>query len=222
MKRLDAATSQITKREMHVSPGAHVGVPALTATLVTLALGVLVVLSQDTGTRWEGGARVVRQADMAAFRSLPVVWLVVFGVMVFVVLRFSGSIEEVIGFDIDGDGVVGKPEPVKHITAIEARFEGLRDHGVKTIIPEFELHPDVVRDLFRAALADDTGKRRGGILPASEWIGSDNPLSRDEWELFTDTLRRFDLAEWKGGHKSNGHGLTETGRAFMEQWIERN
>ena len=130
--------------------------------------------------------------------------------------------ETVLRHDFDGDGHIGKPEPQRHITEIAARISKDDGRGTQDLFIEWDLHPDVVCDLFRAALDDDRLRaKRGGILPASQWTGSGRPLSRGSWTAFMARLREHDLAQYRAGVKENGHELTTKGRHLLDQWLEK-
>ena len=151
-----------------------------------------------------------------------VVFVVVFGCQVLWTRGLLVTTERVLRYDIDHDGHIGTPEPQRHVSRIEARISTDGGRGTQDIFIEWGLHPDVVCELFRAALADDRLRtERGGILPASQWTGSGKLLSRGSWTTFMARLREHDLAQYRAGVKENGHQLTPKGREVLSQWLEQ-
>ena len=151
-----------------------------------------------------------------------VVFVVVFGCQVLWTRGLLVTTERILRYDIDHDGHIGTPEPQRHVSRIEARISTDGGRGTQDIFEELPLHPDVVCELFQAALTDDRLRtERGGIIPSAEWVNQRRLLSKPKWTQFMAMLREHELAQYKYGAKENGHELTEKGRAFVESWLEQ-
>lgn len=187
---------QTERIENPVLVHSHVTVPALIASCVGL---MAALFAYRLG------------AEFDALFAGAFVWLLVFAGYGMLVWRWGGTIERVFNTDLNGDGHIGE---VRHVTAFEVVFPATEERGEQRILDEFSLHPEIVAEQFRAALADDAKPGRGGVLPYSA-----SRLSRDEWEAFMERLRVHDLARFRAGKRSNGHELTERGRLFMQQWL---
>lgn len=122
--------------------------------------------------------------------------------------------ETIIGRDVTGDGVVGRPEA----TVIHARVEH-EDRKPQDLFLEFDLPKETVIELARAALADSELKKNKIILPEREWKGRVSP---DKLRTFKHDLVKFGLAEWKDAEQPHlGCKLTKAGKGTLRACVLR-
>jgi hypothetical protein len=174
------------------------------------------VVPGGTGLVFGSMAGIIALRCGAGMDSLTVgalVWIAAFAGTLYCVFRFGGSLETVFG-DLNGDGYIGDPPPVRHVTAFDVGMPRIGAGGESRLMNEFALHPEQIAEQFRIALADDGRPGRHGVLSFER-----STLERSEWDAFTETLRLHQLMQFKNGRRENGHELTDRGRIFMQAWL---
>lgn len=146
-------------------------------------------------------------------------WALALGVLALLVIWFFlfrhriYQIEELLGVDITGDGVVGEPEPI--IRKVRIEQTKIKDNG-HVQINNFDLPIDDEK-LEELAI----GLLRGKRFSERQWAGNGKPFSSDE---FRETQQAFvdrGWAIWRNEEEHRqGAKLTDDGKEAMRQFAD--
>lgn len=161
-----------------------------------------------TGFTWEGAVSL-------GIISAGGFWLIT----VMANRKLLWQIESIINSDLDNDGDIGQPEPVRPTPVgleIIQRSEG--NNNFKRMF-RFELPSGVTEEVFREFVRGVINERRG--LAESGWIGSGKPFSRQSWGSLMETLRAAGIVRWKDDdNHARGHELIPSGRLALRKYIQ--
>jgi len=185
-----------------------VWVPLLQAFFVALAWAVLAAVLVTLAVR------LARWPWWAAPLALAVTWAVVFPWQVTVCIQERRELlwkqEEIEHRDLDGDGHVGRPEPV----TLQVEVVRQSEYGQQLTIVDFGVSPEKAVVLARGILA-------GRPFSEAEWTGRGKPFSRREFRALRSELLERGLLEWRNPRApSQGVELTSVGRAVFARLAE--
>lgn len=181
------------------SLASDVGVPALQALISGMVAALLVAVGvMAWGWSWAA-------VGASGVGVLAITW----ALLLVDHRRLLWAVENLTSGDLDGDGVVGNPEPARLV--LEVKQETSERRGL-----DF-LHLDVDQAIFltwaRAALA-------GQSLAVAAWVGRGRPFTRGQYEGMLAELERSGIVRLSDARNpQNGRELTGAGRAALRACV---
>lgn len=143
--------------------------------------------------------------------------LVTTGTMLITWLSYRGRwmkiIESYIGVDLDGDNVIGQPEPEPVRDVKPIRVDLVRENGA---------------DWLQLPYADRLPALAASVLPTRQFsqtmfVGSGRLFSRGEYDSLCRKLIEAGLAEWRNdNHHNAGLQLSHAGAAVFRRLVDRS
>lgn len=178
-------------RDGVLTPGAQA---LVTGILSGVALGAILWLLK------------VESAWRYSLALIPVTWFLVW---LLSLSHWRGSLEKILGRDIDNDGYIGEPPPQRYEPV---RVELIQDGGRHVDYLDLPAKPEQLR-----ALAD--GLSAGRQFSLSAWSGAGKAFSRSEFEALRSALLARGLARWRNPEsQAQGIELLASGRAILRQF----